>query len=189
MASTVLELVTKVRSVLSGYALKLIVAIIILLIGFIIGRIAGKISQKILHEVELDNILKKTVKLKISIEQMIGNLAMYFVYFVAIIMALKQINIATDILNIILGAFMVMIILALFLSIKDFVPNLISGIFINRKHLIDTGDYIRVDNIQGKVIEINLVDTLVQTRQGDIIYIPNSRLTKSEVIKISKKKL
>jgi small-conductance mechanosensitive channel len=189
MAMSLADLISKVQTVFTGYASKLMVAIIILLMGFIVGKVIGKLIQKVLHEMELDSLLKKIIKMKVPVEQVIGNLSMYFIYFVAIIMALRQIGIATDILNIILAGFVIIIILALFLSIKDFVPNLISGIFIHQKEYFTVGDYIRIDNMQGRIIEISLIETMVKTSQGDIIYIPNSRLTKSEVIKISKKKL
>ncbi len=176
------------RSVFVGYAAKFIVAIIILLFGFIVGRILSKIIQKVLHEVELNNILKKTIRVKIPLEQIISHTVMYLIYFVTIVMALNQIGLATDILNIVLGGFMVVIILALFLSIKDFIPNFISGIFIHQKQFVKEGDIIQVKNIEGKITEINLIETLVQTKHGDTIYIPNSVLTKSEVIKIKRKR-
>jgi len=182
------EIEELLRSIFVGYTTKFIVAIIILFFGFIVGRVLGKVIQKVLHELELNNILKKTVKVKMPLEQIISHTVMYLIYFVTIVMALNQIGLATDILNIVLGGFMIIIILALFLSIKDFIPNFISGIFIHQKQFIKEGDLIKVKNIEGRITDISLVETLVQTKQGDIIYIPNSVLTKSEVIKIKRKK-
>ena len=190
MASESLQNLQEIlRSVFVGYSTKFIVAIIILLFGFIIGRVLGKVIEKVLHELELNTILKKTVKMKVPLEQIIGQIVMYFIYFVAIIMALKQVGLATDILNIVLGGIMIIIILALFLSIKDFVPNFISGIFIHQKRFIKEGDLIKVKNIEGTITDISLIETIVKTKHGDDIYIPNSVLTKSEVIKIKRRKL
>jgi len=185
---TILNIQELLKTVFMGYATRLIVAIIILLFGFIIGRIVGKLIEKVLHELELNLIIKKTLKLKIPFEQTTAQIIMYLIYFVTIIMALNQLGLATDILNIILGGFVVIIVLTIFLSIKDFVPNLISGIFIHQKQFIRVGDFIRVNNIEGTITTISMVDTLVMTKNGDIIYIPNSILTKSEVILISRKK-
>jgi small conductance mechanosensitive channel len=78
----------------------------------------------------------------------------------------------------------VVIILSMLLAIKDFIPNVFAGLFLHRKGFLKKGDNIIVKDVKGKIIYINLVETRVQTKEGDIIYIPNTLLTKSEVRKI-----
>lgn len=160
---------------------KFIVAVVILLIGFIIGRIVSKITYKFLHEIELNEVLKKA-GLKLSLEKSISNLAKYFIYFISIIWALNEIGLTTTILNMISGAALVLIIVSILLAIKDFIPNLIAGFRIYQKSIIKTKDNIKVGHLQGKVIEVNLLETKIKTAKGDIIHIPNSTITKSEVI-------
>jgi small-conductance mechanosensitive channel len=167
---------------------KFVVAIIILLIGFIIGKLLGKIIQRALHEIELNNLLQRATGIKISLEEIISSFITYFIYFITVIMALSQIGLTTTVLNMISAAIIVIIILSVFLGIKDFVPNMIAGIFIHQKRFINKGDRIKVKDIEGKIIHINLVETRIETKQKDIIYIPNSMLTKSEVTVIKKKK-
>ena len=75
------------------------------------------------------------------------------------------------------------------LSIKDFMPNMFAGFFIHQKRFIKEGDIIKVDNIKGKIVHVNLVETTIETKQGDIIYIPNSLLTKKTIVKVKKKKI
>ena len=189
MANILYTIYTFIKGVLSGFLTKIIVAVIILLIGFILGRIVGKLVQKLLRELEVDKILKKAAHIRISVEELISHLTSYFIYFVAIIMALKHIGLATDVLNIISWAIMILIILSFFLGIKDLIPNVMSGFIIHRKNFIHKGDIIKVSNMEGKVIGINLIETKIQTKKKDIIYIPNSILTKNEVIKLNKKEL
>lgn len=177
------------KEVFSGFLTKIIVAVIILLIGFILGRIIGKLVQKLLHEMEVDKILKKAAHIKVSIEELLSHVSAYFIYFIAIIMALKQIGLATDVLNIVSWAIMIVIIISFFLGIKDFVPNFMAGFTIHRKGFIKKGDVIKIKNMQGRVIDINLIETKIQTKNKDIIHIPNSILTKNEVVKLSNKKL
>jgi small conductance mechanosensitive channel len=86
------------------------------------------------------------------------------------------------------GAILIIIIISILLSIKDFMPNMFSGLFIHRKRFINVGDVIKVENTEGKVVHINLVETKIETNKGDIIYFPNSLLTKNKVIKLKKKK-
>lgn len=176
------------KEIFAGFLTKMIVAVIILLIGFIIGRIIGRLFQKLLHEIEVDKILKKAAHIRISVEELFGHIISYFVYFITIIMALKQLGLATDVLNIVSWAIMIVIIVSFFLGIKDFIPNIIAGFIIHRKGFINKGDFIKVKNMHGKVIDINLIETKIQTKKKDIIHIPNSMLTKNEIIKIAKKK-
>ena len=111
---------------------KFIVAVVILLIGFVIARIVGRLLQKVLHEIELNNILQKA-GVKIKLEDALSKLATYFIYFITVIWALDALGLTTTILNMVSAAILILIIIAVLLGIKDFVPNLISGFNI---HLI-----------------------------------------------------
>ena len=66
--------------------------------------------------------------------------------------------------------------------------NMFAGLFIHQKRFIKEGDILKVDNTEGKVVHINLVETKIETKQGDIIYIPNSLLTKKTVMKLKRKR-
>jgi len=175
------------QNVFSGLLTNAVIAIIIILIGFIVGRIVGKLVQGILHELELNTILGKA-GIKTSIEELIGTITSYFIYFVAVIMALNQIGITSVVLNILAGGAVVLIIISLVLAVKDYIPNLFAGIFIHQKRFIRNGDWIKVKNVEGKVTHINLVETRIETKNKDIIYVPNSFLTKNEVVKVRKGK-
>jgi len=160
---------------------KFIVAVVILLIGFIIARIVGKLASRFLQEIELNKILKKA-GVKFELEDMLSHLATYFIYFMTIIWALNALGLTTTILNMISAAFLVLIIISILLAVKDFVPNIISGFFIYQKNLIKKGDKVKIDNLEGKVNKISLIETEIKTNKGDIIHIPNSTLTKKELI-------
>ena len=69
------------------------------------------------------------------------------------------------------------------LAIKDFIPNLISGLMLHQKRNLKPGDRIIINNVEGEIINVTLIETKIRTRSGDIVYIPNSILTKNVVIK------
>ena len=66
----------------------------------------------------------------------------------------------------------------------------ISGLTIKQKGIIHEGDFIQVKNIKGLVETIDLIETKIKTKEGDLIFIPNAILTKHEIInyKIAKNK-
>jgi len=183
---TIPEQFQSVIGTISSYLSKFVVAVIIILIGFIIGRILGRLIQKLLHEIELNKIVRKATGIRLSLEEIIGNFFAYFIYFIAIVMALTQIGLTTIVLHMISAAVIVLILLSIFLGVKDFIPNVLAGIFIYKNKLVEENDNIRVKETEGRVVSISLVETKIKTKKGDIIFIPNSILTNNEVTKLKK---
>lgn len=168
---------------LSGLMTKLIMAVLIILIGFIIGRVLGKLTQKVLHEVEIDRILKQKARIKFSVENSVGKFVAYFIYFLTIIAALNQMGLTTTILHMISAAVLIIIVISIILGIKDFIPNLLAGMHIHRQDMIKEGDRIKVRGTEGKVMSVDLTETKIKTKSGDIIFMPNSILIKEEIVK------
>lgn len=166
---------------------QLVFATLIFILALIVGKIAGKVLEKVLINTGFDQIVKKTTKKEINIGKIIGGIASYVIYFLGFIMALNQIGITTTVLNILSGAILVLVLLVVFLSIKDVVPNIIAGMMIHTKGLIDEGDIIKIHDIEGEIIQTSIVEARVKTKNGDIIFIPNSRFIKYEVTKRAKK--
>jgi small conductance mechanosensitive channel len=187
MADSILSMIYDPNTLLPPIFMKSIVAIIILIIGFVFGRIAGRLLQKVFHEIELNTILKKATGIKIALEEVISKIVTYFIYFIAIIWALNELGLTTTILTMVSGAALVLILVSMLLVIKDFIPNAFAGFLIHRRRQIKIGDKIKTDGIEGKITRISLVETEIKTKQGDIIYIPNSLLTKRQLI-VHKKK-
>ena len=175
------------RAPLSGVLSQVIVAIVLLLVGFILAKVFGRMIYKTLHSFEINDALFKLTNVAISFEEIAGTFTTYFVYFVTIVIVLQQIGIATTILHMISAGVIIIIVLAMFLGVKDFIPNAIAGLFIAREKIIVVGETIKVKGITGKVTRINLVETKLITKSQDVVHIPNSAITKTEIIKIKQK--
>lgn len=163
----------------------MLLALIIILAGFILGRLLGKLLQRVLGELSLSKMIAQATGFHLGVEQFFGKVLSYAIYFIAIVMALDQLGLKTYIINIISAGFLIIIILSVFLSIKDFVPNIMAGLFLLRKRKLKEGTMIRFQNIEGKVLQVSLVETKVQARNKDTIYIPNALLTKHEFVELS----
>ncbi len=179
----------KAVEVLKPIYLNIIAAFLILFAGIIVGKIFGKLVKKVLHEIELNKITHKATSLKLSIEEFTGGFVQYFVYFITVIMALNQLNVTTTVLSMVGGAVIILIVVSIILAIKDFIPNVFAGFYIYRNKFIKVGEIIKVKGMEGEVKEVNLFETRIETISGDTIYIPNSALTKTEVVKIKSEKI
>ena len=171
--------------VLGENTTKIIGAIIILLLGILIARFASKLIKKILSEIKLDKILKEEAKIKIPVEDFLSNIASYLIYFIAIIFALDQLGLAVKVLYFILLIVLIIIIILIILAFKDFMPNLTAGFFIYQKRNFNLDDEIEIKGIKGKIIDRNLVEIKIKTKNGDELIIPNSIFLREQVKKLS----
>jgi small-conductance mechanosensitive channel len=188
LTDTIVEIYQLVRESTSGLFYKFIVAIVLLLIGFILGKICGRLIYKFLHSFELNENFTKLAGMTMKIEEIAESFTTYFIYFVTIVIVLQQVGLVSTILHMIAAGVIILIILSTFLGIKDFIPNAMAGFFIQRKKEFRIGQKIKVKGMQGTIIEINLLETKIETKSGDIIFIPNSVLSKTEVTHIKSPK-
>ena len=97
-------------------------------------------------------------------------------------MALNSLGLTTFVLNMVFAAIILMVVISFLLAIKDFVPNLIAGFSLKRKNYLKEGDKIKIKNLEGKILKINLLETKIETTKKDLIIIPNSIFSKNEII-------
>lgn len=71
--------------------------------------------------------------------------------------------------------------LALAFAFQDIAANFMSGILITIRRPLRVGDVVKVKDYMGKVVEINLRDTVVQTFQGQMVIIPNKEVSQNPV--------
>ena len=171
-----LEWWTSARSIVNTVA----AAVIALLIGFIIGKVASKLIQRGMHELDVNRILKKA-GVPFGLEEFVGHTIEYFIYFVAIVIALDQLGVTAIVLYIVTAVIGLVLVIAFLLSIKDFIPNFIAGLRLSSKRLFAVGDTITVDSVTGRVKTFGLLETTLISKNKDVMHIPNALLLKREV--------
>jgi small-conductance mechanosensitive channel/CRP-like cAMP-binding protein len=66
-------------------------------------------------------------------------------------------------------------------SLQDVLGNTIGGMILQTEQMIRMGDWIRVDDVEGRVKAIHWRQTSIETRNWETVVIPNSVLAKSKV--------
>jgi small-conductance mechanosensitive channel len=64
-------------------------------------------------------------------------------------------------------------------AMQDTLGNVLGGLFIELDGSIGIGDWIKLDDLSGRVVEIRWRHTAIRTRNGEIVIVPNSTLMKS----------
>ncbi len=66
-------------------------------------------------------------------------------------------------------------------SLQDSLANIMGGLAVQLERTIEPGDWIRFDQIEGRVKEVRWRHTAIETRNWDTVLVPNSVLMKSQV--------
>jgi small-conductance mechanosensitive channel len=104
-------------------------------------------------------------------------IAKYLIYTIFIVISLKSFGIDLTLLVASSAALLV----GLGLGIQKIFGDIISGFIILFEGTVKVGDIVELENITARVIQINIRTSKVRTRDGNVIIIPNSRLTTENV--------
>jgi len=139
---------------------------IILIAAWIISRILGSFISKALS------------KLSQNVARQAKRIVTWSIWFVAILVALDQLGLELTILLVIVALGGIIVVIAL----RDTLSNIASHEAITAYSPFKIGDWIQVDRCFGRVVDITWMNTILMTPDNEMVYIPNSRITKSIVV-------
>lgn len=72
-------------------------------------------------------------------------------------------------------------------SMQDTLGNILGGIALQLDDSLQLGDWVKVDDLVGKVTEIRWRSTSLRTRNGEIVCVPNSQLMKNRFLVLGRR--
>lgn len=143
-------------------------AILILVIGWWLASLLSKYLKKAMTRAKVDagiiSFVYSITKNALRIVVLISTAAKLGVNVTSIIAALGAASVAVG------------------LALKDSMSNVASGVLIIINKLFHVGDYLEVDDLQGTVSKIEMMNTTLTTIDNKTIVIPNSTLTSTSII-------
>ncbi|WP_142713657.1 mechanosensitive ion channel family protein [Fodinibius sediminis] len=140
---------------------EMVMALLVLVIFFVIGKLVRKTLHKLLSKATVNK----------TVIDLLETVAGIVVIGIGIFIALGVLNLDGAVTSLLAGAGIVG--LALGFAFQDIASNFISGIILTIRHPFGIGDIIETNDIYGTVQKLNLRNTILQTPQGQTIYIPN----------------
>jgi small-conductance mechanosensitive channel/CRP-like cAMP-binding protein len=72
-------------------------------------------------------------------------------------------------------------------AMQDTLGNILGGLALQLDNSIEVGDWIKVDDVSGKVVDIRWRSTLVETRNWETVVFPNSQLMKNKFVVLGRR--
>jgi small conductance mechanosensitive channel len=142
----------------------LALASLILVLGFFAAKLVRKFSSKVIR--------------RFTHHEAVNNLFSSFIYLLALgvslFIALSILQLDEAVFSLLAGAGIVG--LGLHLPFQDIAANFVSGIFLTILRPMKIGDLIKTKEFMGKVVTINIRDTVVKTFEGQMVIIPNKEI-------------
>ena len=151
----------------------LVVAILVFVIFLFLAKgsakLVDKISGKVTEKSTLNDLLSRTVSLLV-----IG---------VGLFLTLGILKLDKTVTSLLAGAGILG--LALSFAFQDTAANFMAGIFLIIRKPVNVGDIIQSNTHMGRVVEMNLRNTVLKSFQGQFIYVPNKDVYQNAVINYS----
>lgn len=144
-------------------------AVIIFIVGLLILKLINKYAQKVIVTKANDPLIADFILSIIS-------LVLTLILFVVCLGILGFDDVTNKILA---GAGLTTFIIGF--ALKDIGENFLAGILMAFQRPFRIGDLIQIDNIKGRVIEMNLRSTTLKTPDGIDAYIPNGSILKNNL--------
>jgi small-conductance mechanosensitive channel len=78
---------------------------------------------------------------------------------------------------------------ALALITKDYISNLINGMYMTFARIVNIGDTVKISFTKGVIIDITLSNVHLLNEDDDIVYIPNNNVFQNEIINYTRREL
>mgnify|MGYP000370143806 FL=1 len=107
----------------------------------------------------------------------------YGLLLTALVMSLLNISIkeALTTLSLIAAALVVMT--------KDYISNVINGMYMTFTRVVNIGDQVSIGGSKGKILDITLTNVHIVNEDDDIIFIPNTKVFSEEIINYTRRDL
>ncbi|MEE8232567.1 MAG: mechanosensitive ion channel domain-containing protein [Thermoplasmata archaeon] len=155
--------------VIFGFRLTAILtAVVLAIVIYLAANVVSALLARAFQRTDFPEDIEKSL---VSASRLLVYIVGVFVVFAALGMDLTALVLG-------LGAFSI----ALSFALSDIIKNVTSGLLVQADKPFYPGDTIKVGKIEGKVLKTKIRTTILETKEGHIVYIPNTWFTTKEII-------
>jgi len=141
--------------------------LVIAVLAYIFAKLAKRIAQK--------RITEKVGENETDMIMLVGRVTYITILFIGLFMALKVAGLDLTVIAAAVG-------FGVGFAMKDLIMNFLAGIIVLASNQFGIGDYIKINDTFGKVVEVQSRATILQALDGTKIIVPNSDLFNNQVV-------
>ncbi|RSX55118.1 transporter [Bifidobacterium dolichotidis] len=149
---------------------KIILLVIVLVAAYLLVRIVAKLMRKGLAKTGMPNVSLFINIMRILVWTLAASIVLKPVFGVDATTVFTALGIGG---------------LAISLGLKDWIANIVSGFDLMLGHVIQPGDVVNISGTTGVVQDITWRQTIVRSRAGNTVLVPNSVLSTSAIEKLN----
>lgn len=157
------------------FGIQILIAIIVAVVGYVFVKITINFLKKILAKTKIE---QTAITFIVSLSR-----AILYIFIIIIILSTLGVNV-----NSIIAAVSAAAITA-GLALQDTLSNLASGVIILISKPFVAGDIIEFEGLKGSIVSIKIFTTTINTYDNRTVTIPNSHLTKENLINCTKEEV
>ncbi len=151
-----------------GFFPKVLLAIVVFIVTYSIARLIKKLSLE---------FYSKIFKKSIDIAKLISKIFYYIILLIGVFLVLEILGLGSFLSKMLAGAGVLGIVVGF--AFKEIASNLISGVIISAHRPFKTGDWVEIEGNFGKVNDIGIITTSIQTAYGQEVFVPNNLVYQS----------
>ncbi|MFB6179775.1 MAG: mechanosensitive ion channel domain-containing protein [Halorientalis sp.] len=156
---------------IAAFLPKVFIAVLAVIAGLVIGEKAALLVSERLRGVKLPEV------------GVIPTLIKYSIFYIAGLIALSQLGVATNALLIMLAAYVFGVVFLGGLAFKDLLAAGAAGVYLLLNEPYSIGDEIRIDDNRGIVQEVDLFVTHIES-DGEEYIVPNQQVLRNGIVRI-----
>ncbi|MDR0984822.1 MAG: mechanosensitive ion channel [Ruminococcus sp.] len=154
-----------------NYLPDIVIALVILVVGILFSKLLIKIIKGLMHKTKIDP----------TATSFITSLVKGLVYTIVTVVFLSVLGVPMASLITVIGAAG----LAIGLALQTVLSNLSGGFIILFEKPFKVGDIIESEGSRGKVDGIGILYTRIITESGDLVFIPNGKVSGGKIVNIN----
>ena len=158
----------------SSYFPRILAAIIILLISYYLGKHFSRIVILSLKRASLSQLHQTFIKFSST----------FVVFFLGLVVALNVLNLEAVAVSLLAGGGITAVVLGF--AFREIGENFLAGLFLALSRPFNIDDFIKTEDIEGEVRDIQLRYTHLRTDDGRDVYVPSSQLFNKAVTNFTK---
>jgi small-conductance mechanosensitive channel len=163
--------VTGIWTVVVAFLPQVFVAILVVMFGLIVGDKIGLLVDERLRSVKIPEV------------GVLPAVAKWSVVYVALLIALAQVRVATGALVVLLAAYAFALVVVPALAFRDLLASGAAGLYLLLSEPYAIGDQVRIGGVEGVVQEIDVFVTQVES-DGEEYLVPNRKAFTQGVVRV-----